>query len=170
MAFYAVDIHQNDEQRKILLHRRQGESERHIALKLLAYVVYFERQTRVEVAVGQQHKPDLVLEQYNHVRLWIDCGQISINKLDKVVHRNPLAEIVVVKSTPGVAQAYRRQAIKKVRHHERVRYLAFDESFLADFLNALSTRSTLHAVQDLDNKSLQLTVNGMRLQTTIHWL
>jgi hypothetical protein len=48
---------------KIVLQSRAGESDRHIALKILAYLLYRDDTgglpLQIEQGVGQRHKPDL---------------------------------------------------------------------------------------------------------------
>jgi hypothetical protein len=53
---YTFDIQCNGESRKLVMARASGESEQHLALKLLAYLLYFDRRPKVETGVGQ-HPP-----------------------------------------------------------------------------------------------------------------
>jgi len=66
---------------KIVLQSRPGESDRHIALKILAYLLFRDDAgglpLQIEQGVGQRHKPDLVAAdlETGRVLLWIDCGR-----------------------------------------------------------------------------------------------
>ncbi len=100
---------------KLILESRAGESDRHIALKALAYVLFRDRTgglpLRVEQGVGQRHKPDLVATEPDlphPVRLWIDCGAIEPRRLACIIAANPAARIVVVKPTRAEAAGYAR--------------------------------------------------------------
>jgi uncharacterized protein YaeQ len=164
---YVFDLTVNGEERRLILIRASGESEEHLAMKLLAYVLFFDRQPKVEFSVGQHFKPDLVCVEDNDITLWIDCGDIALHKLDKISTKNHKAKIVVVKPTRNVAESYKRQADKKLRHPERVAYVCFDNDFVADFVAALSTNSTIVATTNRGQTTLGIAVNQTRLQTTV---
>jgi uncharacterized protein YaeQ len=158
---------------KIVLESRSSESDRHIALKVLAYLCFRDTvmplSLRIEQAVGQRHKPDLVsLEpETGRVRLWIDCGQIEPKRLGRIVAANPTAEIIVVKATDREARLYARAAASAVPEGERsrVRFLGFEEGFLRDVLDELRGANTLEAAIVADR--LRLTINGRALVTDL---
>jgi len=65
-----------------------GGSTWHVSLKLLAYLIYRRRDPLVERPVGQRFKPDpVVLKDDGRVRLWFDCGEMSIRKLEQSADR-----------------------------------------------------------------------------------
>jgi uncharacterized protein YaeQ len=135
------------EREKLVLESRAGESDRHIALKILAFILYRGEiaplPLRIEPEVGQRHRPDLVATdpETDAVRLWIDCGQIETKRLGRIVSANPQAQIVIVKSTENEARLYAHAALRylpdEATRRERVRFLGFDDGFLAGILTAL---------------------------------
>lgn len=135
---------------KLVLESRAGEGERHIALKILAFLL-FENETdglplQIERGVGQRHKPDLVAVDATAgaVRLWIDCGQIEPKRLARIAGANRRARIVVVKATGGEARLFAREAARFLpARGGEVSFLGFDEGFLFGFVARLRGTNTL---------------------------
>lgn len=160
---------------KIILESREGESDRHIALKTLAYVLFRDRAhplpLRIEQSVGQHHKPDLVASDptENRVRLWIDCGQIEPKRLGRIAQTNPTADIFVVKSTRREAELYARAALKDLGHEAKkrdcVRFVGFDDGFMDGFLDALRGTNDLTLTRDPDGERVTVTLNDWTGET-----
>lgn len=162
---------------KIVLESRTGESDRHIALKILAYVL-FSRETaplplHIEQGVQQRHKPDLVaLDPENNGRVlwWIDCGQIETKRLGRIVRANRFARVLVVKPTDREAIFYARAALpflpSETTERERTEFAGFGPEFIADFLAVLRGANTLH-VAALDGDALRVTLNQTELSTPL---
>jgi uncharacterized protein YaeQ len=166
---YTLSITCNGQTRKLVFTRASQESEEHLALKLLAYLLHFELEPKVEFAVGQHFKPDLVCLTGRDVSLWVDCGDIGYHKLDKVATRNHRAQVIVVKATARSAAAYQRQAVRRIRRPERVAYAGFDDGFVAGVVQSLSTRTVLTATTSQDRTRLELTINDCLMETRVHW-
>lgn len=160
---------------KIVLESRTGESARHIALKILAYVLFKDAAgglpLRIEQGVGQRHKPDLVAveKETGAVRLWIDCGQIETKRLGRIAAQNTRARIVVVKATVGEARSYARAAARFLptdpERRVLVSFLGFGEDFLANFLAEL--RGANEFAYIAETSDLNVTLNGAALFTTL---
>jgi uncharacterized protein YaeQ len=167
MHKYTFDIECNGHSRKLILARASQESEEHLALKLLAYLLYFDRRPKVETGVGQHYKPDLVCDDGRHVTLWIDCGDIGMHKLDRVTTTNHRAEIVVVKASERAARSYIQLAAKRVRRPERIQLVTFDDRFVDALVAVLSTRTELTATWDDASGELKLVVNESAMHTRV---
>ncbi len=146
---FTISGHTQDKKReKIILESRAGESDRHIALKVLAYVLFAPEVAplplRIEASVGQRHKPDLVAtdEETGAVVFWVDCGQIETKRLGRIVAQNPKAQIVVVKAGANEARLYAQAALRFLPNdktqREAVRVVGFNEEFLPAFLCVLT--------------------------------
>ena len=168
MPKYSFDLNCNGERRKLVMTRSVEESEHHLAMKLMAYLMYFEQQPMVEFSVGQHYKPDLVCCSDGYVDLWIDCGDIGIHKLDRVTTTNHRARIVVVKPTQRSAISYKRLADRRLRRPERVGYVWFDNEFLDALVESLSTRNELVAEIDRDRTLIEIEVNGAMLRSRLN--
>lgn len=135
------------EREKIVLESRAGESDRHIALKILAYLLFrgeaAPRPLRIEPHVGQRHRPDLVVTdpETDKVLLWIDCGAIETKRLGRIAAANPHAKIVVVKPTQNEVRLYARSALRflpeEAERRSAIIFLGFDDGFLSGFLTNL---------------------------------
>ncbi len=168
---------QTSSREKIVLESRTGESDRHIALKILAYVL-FARETaplplHIEQGVQQRHKPDLVAldtENNGRVSWWIDCGQIETKRLGRIVRANRVARVIVVKPTDREAVFYARAALPflptETTERERTTFLGFGPDFIADFLDALRGVNTLHVAARGDD-TLRVTLNQTELTTPL---
>ena len=87
---------------RLFLDKLAGESIRHVAMKLLAWLVTYQPGLEIEASVGEHYKPDLVRVDHNgKIRDWVDCGQTSITKLKAVYRRHSDATIVIVKASRG---------------------------------------------------------------------
>lgn len=157
------------EREKIVQERRGGESQRHIMLKLLAYILYYERGPRIEIAVSdskRDYRPDLVaFDAAGEIALWIDCGQITLRKVDDLTRQQRGAEIVVIKPTLKEMEGYAQQATKKVRLIERVRFLGFDAEFVANLIAGLGHNNTLTWTRE--EARLCITMNGVDYVSTV---
>ena len=165
---------------KIVLESRAGESARHIALKILAYVLYRDRTgglpLRIEQRAGhQRHKPDLVATdpETGRVRLWIDCGQIETKRLGRIAAVNAGARVVVVKPGETEARLYGLAALRylpPLGHPgaaQSVSFLGFEEPFFDAFLARLRGTNTLQVGWQETGASLTLEWNDETLATTL---
>ena len=151
---------------KIVLESRAGESDRHIALKILSYLLFRDETGGlplvIEQGVGQRHKPDLVATdpETGRVVLWIDCGQIEVKRLGRIAVANRHARVVVVKATENEARLYARAAERHLSPPARgasVSYLGFDEDFFDAF--RLGLRGTNDLAIERDGDTLRVTIN-----------
>lgn len=160
---------------KIVLESRAGESPRHIALKILAYVLFKGEADplplRIEQGVGQRHKPDLVASdpETGSVLLWVDCGQIEVQRLGRIVAQNRRAQVVVVKTTENEVRHYARAAAKFLpeasERRAALRFVGFGEEFLPTFLTHMRGTNDLAASREPDTLSVE--INGIALTTRL---
>lgn len=150
----------NDREKQIL-EKRGGESQRHIILKTLAYILHHALRPRIEERVLQgrgDYKPDVVVTgESGVITHWIDCGQIAVRKVDDLTRRLPDARIIVVKATVGEMESYAREVAKKVRRADRVEYLAFDNEFTPNLIAVMGHMNYLR--WRCQNSRLDLTLN-----------
>lgn len=175
---YSFTLHRGAEREKLVLESRAGESDRHIALKLLAYLLFREETggppLRIEQGVGQRHKPDLVATEpgTDRVLLWVDCGQIETQRLARIVERNPRARVFIVKSTDREALLYARAAVRRLtaaaisERRAVVTFVSFAGEFLSDFLHRLRGTNTLTVIAQ-DAERLTFLLNGEALTAEV---
>jgi uncharacterized protein YaeQ len=168
MQKYTISITCNGQPRRLIMARASGESEQHLALKLLAYLLYFDREPTIELRVGQHYKPDLAIVDGRDVTLWVDCGDIGPHKLDRITTSNRNAEIIVVKPDRRSAHSFRAVTNRRIRQPARVRIVAFDDGFIGQFVSALSTRTDLNATTQTEPVRVRIAINGQMFESAVH--
>ncbi|UZP67030.1 YaeQ family protein [Desulfovibrio mangrovi] len=136
---------------KLVLRAAPGEVAWHIALKILGYLLFMEYEPRIEEGIGWHYKPDLVsLDDHGALRLWVDCGNIAVRKIDRVAQKvGPDAPFVILRRSHRDALLL-AQSLDKMRFPERVHILSFEKGFVDAFADALDatnqiqTRISLH--------------------------
>lgn len=172
---FQVELQQNyvtKTRRKIVLGRTEYESDEHVLLKFMAWCLFWHPRLAIEKkAVDERYEPDLVLENLDGtVRAWIECGRLSIQKLDKLTRRHPDARIYVLLPRPKDARLMIRQVQKKVDRSSHIRLVAFSQDVAAVLLPALTDKNEVwcnvswpEAVEDPVEQNavdLEITINN----------
>lgn len=92
-------------QRKLVLVKRAGESERHVLLKALVFGLYVAEypDLSVETSIGKRYKPDLVsLDVEGQPTFWGECGEIGRAKIVHLVSAYPRTHLVIAKQTSSL--------------------------------------------------------------------
>ena len=154
---------------KQVLETRSTESPRHIILKILGYLLYSERQPQIEIRVSpnkRDYKPDVVaFDAAGEISLWVDCGQIGLHKVEDLTRSLPNAEIVIIKVTAHEMESYAREAARKVKRNDRVRYIGFDAAFVPHLIAQLGHINTVQWKRDKQN--LTVVFNGKEFRTIL---
>ena len=151
---------------KILLGQRPTESVRHVFMKFLAWVLFFRDRLVIEGDVQNDaipFEPDLVQLGYDmRPLLWIECGDCSTSKLDKLAVKCPGAEIWIIK--PAVTEARTLLHTMEREEFRRGRYgiIALEESMVHEASMLLGDRNTFHWHRgQMDSPQLQFDLNGL---------
>jgi uncharacterized protein YaeQ len=157
-----------EDDERLLLVKRSGESLDHVLMKLLAHLIFYHPELDVEVSVDQHYKPDLVrLDARGEPVQWIECGTTQIDKLDRLTRRNDRCTIEIVKSNPRALRRYRSEAEDRIRYPERVGYTSFREGYLDELATRIERRHELVAVVTPEHEHLYVTVDGEMFETPI---
>lgn len=130
---YTFTVKQGDsEASKLVVERAPSEVEWHIALKLLGYILFFDRKPRIEEDVDYHYRPDLFArDEFGQLNLWIDCGNIAVKKIDKVATKmGKSGEFYILRQTERDAKRLRESVVSGVKHHDRVQIVAFNDGFV----------------------------------------
>lgn len=157
---------------KLLLALGQNESVRHIALKLLAYLLFYRERLQVETEVPDESipfVPDLVELGYDlRPKLWIECGDCGTSKLHKVATKCSETEIWCLKRSPSEAEGLMRNLEKDGLRKGRIGIIAFETAFFEDLCGTMEERNQLHwfrggfvGQNGLDAPGLQFELNGL---------
>ncbi len=134
----------------------------HVALKVLGLILFWEEEPRVEEGVGWHYKPDLVaLGPDGRIRLWVDCGNVAVRKIDRVAARvGDAGRFVILRRQRSDAEALAGALAGKVRHRQRVEIWHFDRGFVDALAGALDATNEVRA--ERSGGSLRLAVRSRR--------
>ncbi|MDB6121041.1 MAG: hypothetical protein JWQ71_34 [Pedosphaera sp.] len=169
-AKYSFHLTSQDRRRdlppKIILGQQDTETITHVALKFLAYVIFFRERLQIETNLHMDNipfVPDLVQLDYElRPRLWVECGECSVNKLNKLAVKVPDSEIWVVKrSLPAAEHLFQAMAKEELRRN-RYNLIALDEEMVEEFCGLIRPRNELLWVNgEFDPPNLQFDFNGL---------
>ncbi len=158
------DIHLGSTVSKVLLVPRPEEKDEHLALKLAAYLMFLAKDPIVEPSAdhpclsGITHRPDVcTLDAGGQINLWVDCGSVTLNKLDKVTRRLPGARVIVLKASLREAQRLRRDLQETIKHETRIEIWTWPDGLFDVWLHALNDKTEVYG--DAHEKSFNLVVN-----------
>jgi uncharacterized protein YaeQ len=160
---------------KIILGQQDTETITHVALKFLAYLVFFRERLQIETNLHMDNipfVPDLVQLDYElRPRLWVECGECSVSKLNKLAVKVPEAEIWIVKrSLPAANQLFEAMTKEDLRR-DRYTLLALDEEMLGEFCGLMRPRNELLWVSgEFEPPGLQFDFNGLWFDSSFNIL
>ena len=138
------DLQINGESRKLILVPGINEPLEHRALKLAAYLLFWPEEPAIDISpntpalAGYDFLPDLMaLDDTGAIKLWVECGSTTMNKLTKLTRRLPQGRIVVIKETEREAQDLRDELRAKLDREARVEILAWPGRRFRDWVSAL---------------------------------
>ncbi|MDB6108821.1 MAG: hypothetical protein JWR69_571 [Pedosphaera sp.] len=169
-AKYSFHLRSQDRQRdlppKIIIGQQETESITHVALKFLAYVIFFRERLQIETNLHMDSipfVPDLVQLDYQlRPRLWVECGECTVNKLNKLAVKVPESEIWIVRRSPAAAEHLFQAMAKEELRRDRYTLIGLDEGMLEEFCGLLKSRNELLWVHcEWNPPNLQFDFNGL---------
>jgi uncharacterized protein YaeQ len=138
------DLQINGEARKLILVPGLNEPLEHQALKLAAYLLFWSEEPAVDISpktpalADYDFLPDLLaLDDTGAIKLWVECGSTTRNKLTKLTRRLSRSRIVVMKETERDAQGLREELRAQLVREARVEILAWPGRLFRDWVEAL---------------------------------
>ena len=155
---------------KLILGQDHTESASHILLKLLGFLLFFRERLQIEPSLHGEDipfRPDLVQFDYQlRVALWVECGECSVEKLDRLAVKVPEAAIWVLKRSPLEAETLARAMARQGLRRNRYQLLGFDPAFVEELEGLLTPRNRVYWVGGtLDPPNLQFEFNGLWFDT-----
>ncbi|MDR3614151.1 MAG: YaeQ family protein [Candidatus Obscuribacterales bacterium] len=148
---YSFNIQASDgeteQNEKLIISAFNNESGSHIALKLIAYLMFIKRRPRIDEDAGWQVVPDLIArDDSGAITLWIDCGTVSAKKADTIATKvRDSIEFFVFRRTEREMDQFYKQIQDKVKHLKNVKCIGFDEGFIDGIGEALDRTNNLEA-------------------------
>lgn len=95
---------------KLVLVKKPVERGRHVMMKALLWALYLPNypQLKVEVAIGDRYKPDLVEMGVSGPRFWAEAGRVGNQKLGRILKRFPETHIVLAVWGPSIGSLTKR--------------------------------------------------------------
>ena len=151
---------------KLIIGQQDTETTAHVLLKALAYLLFFRERLQLEVNLHMDSipfRPDVVQLDYElRPKLWVECGECSVNKLDKLAVKVPEAEIWVVKGSLSAAEDLFRAMSKAELRRQRYQLIGLDAELFEEMNGLLRSRNEVYWVLgSLDPPALQLDFNGL---------
>ena len=151
---------------KVIIGCQDTETARHVLLKLFGFLLFHRDRLLIEPRLDDDNipfRPDLVELDYQlRPRLWVECGECSVQKLDKLAVKVPEAQIWVVKCSVLEVEELMEAMWKARLRRDRYNLLALDQTTFDEVQALLGTRNEVFWVNgSLDPPSMQFDFNGL---------
>lgn len=160
------DFHVNNGHRRYVVSVLPEETQEHIALRLSALLFFWRDDPKAELSMkhpalaGQEFRPDLIaLNDAGEISLWVECGNTSLNKLDKLTRRYPHARIVALKSDEAAGRRLRRDAEDQISRHALIDIWAWPKDAFSQWKAVL--QETMTVIGEANAHSLNLVANDV---------
>lgn len=146
------------EAEKLVVEKAPSELEWHIVLKILGYILFFDRKPKIEQDVDWHYRPDLFTkDEMDRVNLWIDCGNIALKKVDRVATKmGKTGEFFILKRDKAELLRFKDELTGSVKHLERVRMIAFDPGFVDTLAEKLDSTNMVEFTKEADSLNLKI--------------
>jgi uncharacterized protein YaeQ len=158
------ELNINGGTRRILLVAKEEEPVEHVALRLTAAILFFDREPALETGPGHNAVaetgffPDLlVTDESGAISVWIECGTVANNKLAKVARRLRGARLVVFKESPEDGRRFRAVVKKEIAKGEKIEIWAWPKEDFIKWTAAL--KESTHVCGEASGRSLNLVMN-----------
>jgi uncharacterized protein YaeQ len=151
---------------KVLIAQNETETVARVALKLIGYLFFFRERLQIETRLPDhniQYVPDLVQLDYElRPALWVECGECSIAKLDKLAVKAPEADLWVIKKSVESAQETVRAMAREELRRNRYRVIGLDAAIFEEMCQMIQGRNELFWVKGtLEPPEMQFDLNGL---------
>ena len=172
---YAFDLKSHERRRslprKIIIGQEETETRNHVLLKLLGFVLFFRDRMQIEPRIDDDNipfLPDLVAFDYTlRPTLWVECGECSTSKLDRLAVKVPEAELWVIKRSKDEAEILLRAMAKDELRTNRYGIVALDGEMFVEMLGLLAPRNALTWFGGgFDPPTMQFEFNGLWFDAT----
>lgn len=158
---------------KILLAQKETETLRHILLKLFGFLLFHRERLLIEPTLDDdylQFVPDLVQMDYQGTLvLWVECGECSLEKLDRLAVKAPYAEIWAVKGSVAEAVDWRRRMERGGLRRGRYGLVGLETDMLDEVAGLTTARNDVVWYRGtFDPALVQFEYNGLWFEAPFH--
>ncbi|MBI5201703.1 MAG: YaeQ family protein [Elusimicrobia bacterium] len=160
------DLQINEGKRRLLLVGHASELPDHLALRLAANVLFWDYEPSAELSAkhpalaDQEFVPDCIaLDDGGRVKLWVEVGRTTANKLDKLTKRYSDARIVVLTGNEHDARKMREIAESKVTRTKTLEIWSFTAADFKQWYDAV--KEDTYVVGEANGHSMNLVINDV---------
>lgn len=173
---YTFDLKSEERRRplpsKIIVGQKENESVKHVMLKFMAFVLFYRERLQIEPRLLDDNipfEPDIVQLDYSmHPALWVECGECSVAKLNKLAVKIPESEIWVIKRSPADVENLFRAMEKEELRRDRYGLIGLEPGVFDEMCELLAPRNSLTWFRgEFDPPQLQFEFNGLWFDTTL---
>ncbi len=158
------ELNVNGATRRVLLVAKEEETLEHVGLRLAAAVLFFDGEPALEVGPSDPlladigFTPDLLVpDGAGGVSVWIECGNVAVNKLTKVARRIKGGRLVILKEDEDSGRRQREMVKKEIPRADNIEVLAFPRQDFARWTAAL--KESTYVYGEASGHSLNLVLN-----------
>lgn len=157
------ELNINGGSRRVLIMGNDEETHEHLALRLAAAVLFFDGEPvepgpKDHALADIGFVPDLMVpDGIGGIKVWIECGNVAVNKLTKVARRIKEGRLVILKEDVESGRRLREVIKKEINKGERVEVWAWPRADFAKWGAALKESNYLYG--EAAGQSLNLVVN-----------
>ncbi|MCM2266500.1 MAG: hypothetical protein NDI60_01855 [Elusimicrobiales bacterium] len=149
--------------RRVLIMAGEEETLEHVALRLTAAILFFDGEP-VEPGPSDPaladigFVPDLMVpDGAGGVGVWVECGNVAMNKLTKVARRIKEGRLVILKEDEPAGSRLREVVKAEINKSERIEILAWPRKDFAAWKAALKESNYVYG--EASGHSLNLVLN-----------
>ena len=158
------ELNVNGGSRRILLAAKEEETPEHVALRLAAAILFFDGEPALEVGPSDPlvadigFLPDLLVpDGTGGISVWVECGNVAVNKLTKVARRIKGGRLVILKENPDSGRRMRAVLEAEIRNPEKVEVWAWPRGDFERWTKAITESSYVYG--EASGASLNLVLN-----------
>lgn len=153
---------------RLILVKELSELRNHVVMKLLSYLIFYTPELKVEASADMHYKPDLMIPGEHGVpKLWIDCGQVALKKIDALATKLKNTRVIFVKESKRELDVFKKMVDKKIDKGERLEFLSFDAGFISQVSNALQRTNHITLYPVMENV-IGIALNDEIFETTLY--
>ena len=169
-AKYIFNLKSEDRRRelpgKVIIGRAELETVKDVVVKFLAFLLFYRERIQIEVNLhidSIPFTPDVAQLDYElRPRLWVECGDCGVAKLNKLAVKVPEAEIWVVKRSVAEAQLLYDAMAKGELRRDRYGLIGLDPEMFEEMCALLASRNEVFWLGgEFDPPRVQLDFNGL---------
>ena len=155
---------------RVFIGRHEDETPADVLLKFLGFALFHRERLQIGADLHDDNirlVPDLVQLDYTmRPALWIECGEVTAAKLDKLAVKVPEAAIWVLKRSPEEIEPLLHEMAKHKLRRERYHLLAFNAEMFDEVLATLGMRNDVFWLRgEFDPPTLQFDFNSRWFDT-----